>query len=88
PVAHQPLRSPFEQISSSSSPAIVHLCGDVLSGIIGSLLAQGLSAWDAARLGVYIHGRAADRLARQAPAGFLASEVADEVPLTLKELQA
>ncbi len=76
-------------INSSGNPGMAAGgMGDVLSGIIGGLLAQGLSAWDAARLGVYIHGRAADRLARQAPAGFLASEVADEVPLALKELQA
>ncbi len=32
--------------------------GDVLSGVIGSLLGQGLCAWDAARLGVYLHARA------------------------------
>jgi NAD(P)H-hydrate repair Nnr-like enzyme with NAD(P)H-hydrate dehydratase domain len=38
--------------------------GDVLSGIIGSLLAQGLSAWDAAVLGVALHGEAG-RLAEQ-----------------------
>ncbi len=76
-------------INSSGNPGMATGgMGDVLSGIIGGLLAQGLSAWDAARLGVYIHGRAADRLAEQAPAGFLASEVANEVPLVLKELQS
>lgn len=37
--------------------------GDVLTGIIGALLAQGLEAFDAARLGVYLHGAAADILA-------------------------
>ncbi len=35
--------------------------GDVLSGIIGGLLAQGLSADKAALLGVWLHGRAGDR---------------------------
>lgn len=34
--------------------------GDVLSGIIGSFLAQGLSAYDAAVLGVWLHGKAGD----------------------------
>lgn len=34
--------------------------GDVLAGMIGGLLAQGLKATDAARLGVYIHGLAGD----------------------------
>jgi hydroxyethylthiazole kinase-like uncharacterized protein yjeF len=33
--------------------------GDVLSGIIGGLLAQGMPAWDAAAAGAYLHGRAA-----------------------------
>jgi len=34
--------------------------GDTLSGIIGGLLAQGLAPFDAARLGVWLHGHAAD----------------------------
>jgi NAD(P)H-hydrate epimerase len=34
--------------------------GDTLSGIIGGLLAQGLAPYDAARLGVWVHGHAAD----------------------------
>jgi NAD(P)H-hydrate epimerase len=38
--------------------------GDVLAGVIGALLAQGVSAVDAARAGVYVHGVAGERLAR------------------------
>jgi NAD(P)H-hydrate epimerase len=57
--------------------------GDVLAGIIGGLLAQGLSAWEASCLGVYLHGLAADRIAENVRVGFLASEVADEIPLAL-----
>lgn len=54
--------------------------GDVLSGIIGSLIAQGLSALGAARLGVYVHGAAADQLVKDGigPVGMTASEVAQE----------
>lgn len=56
--------------------------GDVLAGVIGALLAQGLPAWEAACLGVFVHGLAADRLvaASGASFGFLASELAREIP--------
>ena len=37
--------------------------GDLLSGIIVSLLAQGFSADDAAKAGVYLHGQAGDKAA-------------------------
>ena len=39
--------------------------GDVLAGVIGALLAQGLTAVDAARTGVYIHGLAGEALAAE-----------------------
>jgi NAD(P)H-hydrate epimerase len=61
--------------------------GDVLAGLIGSLLCQGLSPYDAARVGVYLHGRAADILATElGEAGALASEIADQVPRARREL--
>ncbi len=52
--------------------------GDVLSGIIGSLMAQGLNSLDAANAGVYIHGAAADASVTSGigPVGLTASEVA------------
>ncbi|HEY5714850.1 MAG TPA: NAD(P)H-hydrate dehydratase [Psychromonas sp.] len=49
--------------------------GDVLSGIIGGLLAQGLNPLDAARLAVCIHGYAADLAAQQDERGLLASDL-------------
>lgn len=39
--------------------------GDVLAGLIGGLLAQGMAPWDAARLGVWLHGYAGDCAAAQ-----------------------
>ncbi|MEN8134364.1 MAG: NAD(P)H-hydrate dehydratase [Thermodesulfobacteriota bacterium] len=62
--------------------------GDVLAGFIGSLLAQGQLPWEAACLGVYAHGLAADRLSQDndIQAGLLASELADELPLIIAEL--
>jgi len=60
--------------------------GDVLTGLIAGLLAQGLAPFDAARLGVYVHGLAADYCAKQiAPAGYLARDVADALPAALAE---
>jgi ADP-dependent NAD(P)H-hydrate dehydratase / NAD(P)H-hydrate epimerase len=54
--------------------------GDVLSGIIGGLMAQGLAGIEAAKLGVYVHGAAADVLVEKGvgPIGLTASEVALE----------
>ena len=58
--------------------------GDVLTGIIGSLLAQGMNPFDAASCGVYLHGRAAELVtAGRGPVGLLASEVADALPRAL-----
>ncbi len=55
--------------------------GDVLTGIIGSLLAQGMDPFDAASCGVYLHGLAAESVTTQrGVVGLLASEVADAVP--------
>lgn len=47
--------------NASGNPAMAKGgSGDVLSGMIGALLAQGYAPEDAARLGVYLHGRAGD----------------------------
>ena len=55
--------------------------GDVLTGIITSLLGQGLSSWNSARLGVWIHGRAGDlAAARCGQIGMTAKEILDELP--------
>ena len=75
-------------INASGSPLLgVGGTGDVLAGLVGSLLAQGVPAYDAARLGVFLHGRAGDRLALHlGDAGLLASELADELPAARREL--
>ncbi|CAK8715177.1 Bifunctional NAD(P)H-hydrate repair enzyme [Candidatus Electrothrix laxa] len=54
--------------------------GDVLSGLIGGLLIQDYTPWDAAAIGVYQHGLAADILAKDRSHGFTASEVAAALP--------
>jgi NAD(P)H-hydrate epimerase len=61
--------------------------GDVLTGLIGSFMAQGLTAFDAATLGVYLHGFAADRLqTRFGDAGLLATDVMREIPAARQAL--
>jgi NAD(P)H-hydrate epimerase len=49
--------------------------GDVLTGVIAGLLAQGLTPWDAACLGVGVHARAGDLAARAGERGMLASDL-------------
>lgn len=49
--------------------------GDLLTGIVAALLAQGCGAWQAACLGVGLHARAGDRAARQGERGLLATDL-------------
>jgi NAD(P)H-hydrate epimerase len=62
--------------------------GDVLSGIIGALLAQGQDAFDATRLGVYWHGLAADEaLQSQAEQTLLAGDVINHLGAAWKKIR-
>lgn len=61
--------------------------GDVLAGAIAGLRARGTSEAQAACWGTHLHAAAADRLAsRLGPMGFLARELADELPALMLEL--
>jgi len=63
--------------------------GDVLAGVIASLRGQGLWAYDAARLGVYLHVRAGELVGVEgANRGALASDIADAVRTALGHLAA
>ena len=62
--------------------------GDVLAGVIGGLLAQGLPSFEAACLGVYLHGTTAASLAAEnGDTGMLASDLLPELPLTIHDLK-
>jgi NAD(P)H-hydrate epimerase len=55
--------------------------GDVLTGVIGALLGQGLSGFDAARAGAYLHALSGEVCAREmGAAGTLAGDVRDRLP--------
>ena len=53
--------------------------GDVLTGVIAALLAQGLKAFDAAEQGALLHAQAADRAAAMGMRGMLAGDVINEL---------
>jgi hydroxyethylthiazole kinase-like uncharacterized protein yjeF len=76
--------APFENPAMASGGT-----GDVLAGTIGALLAQGLAPFDAARLGVYLHGQAGELVReRIGDAGLLASDLPEAVPVVRKRLAA
>jgi hydroxyethylthiazole kinase-like uncharacterized protein yjeF len=55
--------------------------GDILAGIVGGLLARGAEPLNALLWAVWLHGQAGALLARKiAPIGFLAREIADQIP--------
>lgn len=63
--------------------------GDVLTGMIAGLLGQELSLFDAARLGVYLHGLAGDLAARErGEVGLLASDLVDRIPAAIRQYQS
>ncbi len=63
--------------------------GDVLAGVVGGLLAQGYPPEEAATLGVFLHGHAADRIAeRRGMIGLVASDLTDELPPAMREILA
>ena len=61
--------------------------GDVLTGVIASFAGQGLSAGDAARAGVFVHGMSGDIAAESLGTyGLIASDIVNNLPLALKNL--
>jgi ADP-dependent NAD(P)H-hydrate dehydratase / NAD(P)H-hydrate epimerase len=75
-------------INTTGTPAQANAGqGDVLTGIIAALMAQGLSPWQAACLGVYAHGLAAQQVAaKRRSKVVLASEVSEQMDVVLAGL--
>lgn len=72
-------------VNPTGNPGMAALgMGDVLTGVIAALLGQGLSPYDAARLGAYVHGMAGDIVeGEKGQHGLTASDVVEAVPLAL-----
>jgi len=75
-------------INGSGNPAMASGgMGDVLTGVVTSLLGQGYPPFDACLLGVFVHGYAADLLVRQkVTQGMKATDVQEKLPEALSRL--
>ena len=59
--------------------------GDVLTGMIAALLAQGLDSFNAAKLGAFLHGKAGDIAAKnQGRASLIATDIIEAIPKVIK----
>jgi len=74
-------------INHSGNPGMATAgSGDVLSGIVGAFLAQGLDAFKAAKYATYIHGLAGDLAAKdKTQMGLIASDIIDRIPDAIKK---
>ena len=76
-------------INSSGNPGLSTAgTGDILTGMIGGLIAQGLRVEDASKLAVYIHGKAADNYVNNnGMRGMIASDVLNEIPSIISKYE-
>jgi len=77
------------RVNPSANPGLASAgTGDVLAGAIAGLAAQGLSPFDAAVAGVFLHGQAGEVVRRQiGDAGMIASDLLDVLPVIIKRIK-
>jgi hydroxyethylthiazole kinase-like uncharacterized protein yjeF len=77
------------RVSPFANPGLASAgTGDVLAGVIAGLKAQGLPSFDAAALGVYLHGEAGERVRQEiGDTGMTASDLLPALPLVIKQLK-
>jgi ADP-dependent NAD(P)H-hydrate dehydratase / NAD(P)H-hydrate epimerase len=73
-------------INSSGNPGMARGgTGDILSGMIAAFIGQGLTAFEAAKYAVYLHGLAGDLAAKEkTQLGMIASDIVDKIPEAIK----
>ncbi len=93
------LKGPGTVVAPAGGKGTVYVCprgtpalatggtGDVLAGLCGALMASEGSDAEVAASAVLLHAIAGERAARGAERGLLAHEVAEELPLSFKELK-
>jgi ADP-dependent NAD(P)H-hydrate dehydratase / NAD(P)H-hydrate epimerase len=73
------------RVSASGTPWLATAgAGDVLTGLVGALLAAGLTPYDAASVGAWLHGSAATLASSDGP--LVAGEVARAIPAAVRAL--
>ncbi len=77
-------------VNSTGNPGMASAgVGDVLTGIIGGLLAQGISPLEAAKAGVYLHGYAADlAIQKKEEMSLIASDILAHLPEAIRRIKS
>ena len=89
--AHTVIVAPDGQskVSPTANPGLASAgTGDVLTGVIAGLVAQGLSLFDAAACGVYLHAQAGEMVKdKLGDAGMIATDLLPALPQVIKRLK-
>jgi NAD(P)H-hydrate epimerase len=77
-------------VNSTGNPGLATAgTGDVLTGMIASFIAQGFSTVEAAKVGIYTHGKAADQLAiKSSQRGLIASDLLNQLGTVLRDYES
>lgn len=90
------LKGPHDLLASEKGEVVLNTTGnpgmtvggsgDVLSGFVTSLIAQGCTPFDACQAAIYLFGKVGENLFKQKGYGYSASDLALELPYTVKDI--